>query len=99
MAALTTVLTRAHTARSNFNWKSYLPAPSAPLSPLKEMPLNPYIPTNSACTFGCVGHLCDAADGCAPDLLCKNNICQRNSAENNSSNTIPDKMHHHGSNQ
>ena len=80
MTALTDVLTRASTARSNFNWTSYLPAPPTPLSPLTEMPLNPYIPADSPCVFGCKGHLCNAADGCAPSLLCKNNICQQNSA-------------------
>ncbi|CAO2650922.1 Nn.00g092190.m01.CDS01 [Neocucurbitaria sp. VM-36] len=40
--------------------------------------LNPYILEQSDCTFGCEGHLCDAADGCAPDLICKNSVCQQN---------------------
>ncbi|KAF1829984.1 hypothetical protein BDW02DRAFT_124112 [Decorospora gaudefroyi] len=48
------------------------------LSQLTTVPLNPYILEQSDCTFGCEGHLCDAADGCAPDLICKNSVCQRN---------------------
>lgn len=79
ITALTDVLTRASKARSTFVWNSYLPAPFKPLTALKEIPLNPYIPPSSPCTFGCEGHLCAAADGCSPDLLCKNNICQQNS--------------------
>ncbi|CBX93146.1 hypothetical protein IAQ61_008874 [Plenodomus lingam] len=51
----------------------------AGLSNLTAIPLNPYIVQQSDCTFGCEGHLCDAADGCSPDLICKNNICQQNS--------------------
>ena len=47
-----------------------------PLSNITSIPLNPYIIEQSDCTFGCEGHLCDAADGCAPDLLCKNSVCQ-----------------------
>ncbi|KAL1601017.1 hypothetical protein SLS59_005685 [Nothophoma quercina] len=79
ITALTDVLTRASKARSTFVWNSYLPAPFKPLTALKEIPLNPYIPPSSPCTFGCEGHLCAAADGCSPNLLCKNNICQQNS--------------------
>lgn len=78
MTALTDVLTRASVSRSNFNWTSYLPAPTAPLLNITEIPLNPYIPSGSPCTFGCEGHLCSTADGCAPNLLCKNQVCQRN---------------------
>lgn len=51
----------------------------AGLSNLTSIPLNPYIIEQSDCTFGCVGHLCDAADSCAPDLICKNSVCQINS--------------------
>lgn len=80
-SALTTVLKRAHTSRSNFDWSSYLPAPSAPLSQLTEIPLNPYIPPTKPCVFGCTGHLCKEADGCTPDLLCKNNVCQKNAVD------------------
>lgn len=50
----------------------------AGLSNLTTIPLNPYIPEQSDCTFGCSGHLCDGADGCAPNLICKNSICQKN---------------------
>ncbi|KAF2624205.1 glycoside hydrolase family 5 protein [Macroventuria anomochaeta] len=78
MTALTDILTRASTARSNFNWSSYLPAPSTPSTSLTEIPLNPYIPADSTCVFGCEGHLCSSADSCAPTLLCKNNICRSN---------------------
>lgn len=78
MVALTNVLTRASVSRSNFNWSPYLPVPSARLSSLTEIPLNPFIPSTSPCAFGCEGHLCSSADSCAPDLLCKSNICQRN---------------------
>jgi hypothetical protein len=78
MTALTDVLTRASVSRSNFDWASYLPAPSAPLLNITEVPLNPYIPPTSPCTFGCESHLCLTADGCAPSLLCKNQVCQRN---------------------
>ena len=46
------------------------------LSNVTSIPLNPYIIEQSDCTFGCEGHLCDAADGCAPHLLCKNSVCQ-----------------------
>ncbi|KAH7075462.1 hypothetical protein BKA63DRAFT_297774 [Paraphoma chrysanthemicola] len=77
--ALKDVLRRSYTSRSNFDWSKYLPAPpDAPLTNLTSLPLNPYIPEQSDCTFGCEGHLCDAADGCAPDLICKNSVCQRN---------------------
>jgi hypothetical protein len=38
--------------------------------------LNPYIPQQSDCVFGCEGFLCDAADGCRTDLICKNSVCQ-----------------------
>lgn len=77
IGALTDILTRALRSRSNFNWSKYLPAPSGGLSNLTTLPLNPYILEQSSCTFGCEGHLCDARDGCRPDLLCKNSICQR----------------------
>lgn len=77
IGALSDVLTRASSSRSNFNWSKYLPAPSGGLTNLTTLPLNPYIPEQSSCTFGCEGHLCDAADGCRPDLLCKNSICQQ----------------------
>ncbi|KAF2847684.1 glycoside hydrolase family 5 protein [Plenodomus tracheiphilus IPT5] len=50
----------------------------AGLSNMTTIPLNPYVVQQSDCTFGCEGHLCDAADGCRPDLLCKNNTCQQN---------------------
>jgi hypothetical protein len=49
----------------------------AGLSNLTSIPLNAYIIEQSDCTFGCEGHLCDAADSCSPDLLCKNSVCQR----------------------
>jgi len=70
------VLRRAYKARSNFDWSKYLPAPPTGLSNLTLVPLNPYIPEQSACVFGCEGYLCDAADGCKTDLICKNSICQ-----------------------
>ncbi|OAK98049.1 hypothetical protein IQ06DRAFT_318129 [Phaeosphaeriaceae sp. SRC1lsM3a] len=74
------VLQRAYTSRSNFDWSKHLPAPSnTGLTNATAIPLNPYIPEQSDCVFGCEGHLCDAADGCAPDLLCKNSVCQQNS--------------------
>ncbi|KAF1942034.1 hypothetical protein EJ02DRAFT_444426 [Clathrospora elynae] len=50
----------------------------AGLSNLTSIPLNPYVLEQGDCTFGCEGHLCDAADGCAPDLLCRNSVCQKN---------------------
>ena len=50
----------------------------AGLSNVTSVRLNPYIIEQSDCTFGCVGHLCDAADDCSPNLLCKNSICQVN---------------------
>jgi hypothetical protein len=50
----------------------------AGLSNLTSIPLNPYALEQSDCTFGCEGHLCDAADGCSPDLVCKNSVCQQN---------------------
>jgi hypothetical protein len=50
----------------------------AGLSNVTSIPLNPYVLEQSDCTFGCEGHLCDAADGCAPDLICKNSVCQQN---------------------
>ncbi|KAJ4356227.1 uncharacterized protein N0V89_004257 [Didymosphaeria variabile] len=77
IGALSDVLSRAFRSRSNFNWSKYLAAPSGGLSNLTTLPLNTYIPEQSSCTFGCEGHLCDAADGCRPDFLCKNSICQR----------------------
>jgi hypothetical protein len=79
--ALKDVIQRSYTSRSNFDWSRYLPAPpDAGLTNLTSLPLNPYIPEQSDCTFGCEGHLCDAVDGCAPDLICKNSVCQQNAA-------------------
>lgn len=79
-AALKDVLQRSYTARSNFDWTKHLPAPpNAGLTNVTAVHLNPYIPEQSDCAFGCEGHLCDAADGCAPDLICKNSVCQQNS--------------------
>ncbi|KAL5113440.1 hypothetical protein ACEQ8H_008684 [Pleosporales sp. CAS-2024a] len=74
------VLQRSYTARSTFDWSKHLPPPDAPLTNVTAVHLNPYIPEQSDCTFGCQGHLCDAADGCAPDLICKNSVCQQPSA-------------------
>jgi hypothetical protein len=80
--ALKDVLQRSYTARSNFDWTKHLPAPpDVNLTKVTAIHLNPYIPEQSDCTFGCLGHLCDAADGCSPDLICKNSVCQQN-AEN-----------------
>jgi hypothetical protein len=80
--ALKDVLQRAYSARSNFDWTKHLsPPPDANLTKVSAIHLNPYIPEQSDCTFGCEGHLCDAADGCAPDMICKNSVCQQN-AEN-----------------
>ncbi|KAF2708456.1 glycoside hydrolase family 5 protein [Pleomassaria siparia CBS 279.74] len=76
IGALSDVLTRASTSRSNFDWSPFLPAPTSGLSNATHLTLNPFIVAQSPCTFGCVGHLCDAADGCKPDLMCKNSICQ-----------------------
>ncbi|KAH7392552.1 hypothetical protein BKA66DRAFT_510124 [Pyrenochaeta sp. MPI-SDFR-AT-0127] len=92
--ALKDVLKRSYTTRSNFNWNKYLPPPAglvkhqsgegewelkrASLNNITALTLNPYIVEQSDCTFGCVGHLCDAADGCAPDLICKNSVCEQN---------------------
>ncbi|KAF2689651.1 glycoside hydrolase family 5 protein [Lentithecium fluviatile CBS 122367] len=73
---LVNVLRHAYKARSNFNWSKYLPAPPTGLSNLTLVPLNPYIPEQSDCVFGCEGFLCDSADGCRTDLICKNSICQ-----------------------
>jgi hypothetical protein len=80
--ALKDVLRRSYTARSNFDWTRHLPAPpDTGLTNTTSIPLNPFVLQQSDCTFGCEGHLCDGADGCAPDLICKNNVCQKN-AEN-----------------
>ncbi|KAF2036122.1 hypothetical protein EK21DRAFT_106228 [Setomelanomma holmii] len=80
--ALQDVLKRSYISRSNSDWTKYLPAPpDARLTNFTALTLNPYIPEQSDCTFGCEGHLCDAVDGCAPDLICKNSVCQQN-AEN-----------------
>ncbi|KAF2190576.1 glycoside hydrolase family 5 protein, partial [Zopfia rhizophila CBS 207.26] len=76
VGALIDVLKRAYTSRSNFNWSKYLPPPKA-LSNTTLLALNPFIPEQSDCTFGCLGWLCDAADGCEPDLICKNSVCQK----------------------
>ncbi|KAJ4297516.1 hypothetical protein N0V90_005408 [Kalmusia sp. IMI 367209] len=76
IGALADVLTRAFRSRSNFNWSKYIPSPPGGLNNLTALPLNPYIPEQSPCTFGCEGYLCDALDGCRTDLLCKNSICQ-----------------------
>jgi hypothetical protein len=76
--ALKDVLQRAYISRSNLDWTKYLPAPpNTALTNRTALVLNPYIPEQSDCTFGCLGHLCDAADACAPDLLCKNSVCQQ----------------------
>lgn len=73
------VLKRAYTARSNFDWLKYLPPPpDAKLTNVTSITLNPYIPEQSDCVFGCEGHLCNSADGCSPDLICKNSVCQQN---------------------
>ncbi|KAF2635017.1 hypothetical protein P280DRAFT_462399 [Massarina eburnea CBS 473.64] len=76
IGALKNVLLRAYNSRSSFNWSKFLPAPKSPLTSLTHVAMNPYIPEASDCTFGCEGFLCDAPDGCSPDLLCKNSICQ-----------------------
>jgi hypothetical protein len=77
--ALKDVLQRSYSARSNFDWTKHLPAPSdIRLTNRTAIPLNPYILEQSDCTFGCEGHLCDAADGCAPNLICKNSVCKQN---------------------
>ncbi|PVI07246.1 glycoside hydrolase family 5 protein [Periconia macrospinosa] len=76
IAALKNGLTRAETSRSNFNWTTYLSAPSKPLSNLTLIPMNPYIPDRADCLFGCEGYLCDSPDSCSPSLLCKNSVCQ-----------------------
>jgi hypothetical protein len=60
------------TGSTTQEWK-LLPVP---LSNVTSVRLNPYIIEQADCTFGCLGHLCDAPDGCAPDLLCKNSVCQ-----------------------
>lgn len=78
--ALRDVLQHSYTTRSNFDWTKHLPAPSdTGLTNRTAIPLNPYVLEQSDCTFGCEGHLCDAADGCAPDLICKNSVCMQNS--------------------
>ncbi|ORY11658.1 hypothetical protein BCR34DRAFT_587818 [Clohesyomyces aquaticus] len=77
IGALTAVLKKAYNARSNFDFSSYLPAPPTGLTNLKVLPGNPYVPEQSSCTFGCEGWLCDSADSCTPDLICKNSVCQK----------------------
>lgn len=77
IGALKDVLDRAAVSRSKMDWSPYLPASPAGLTNLTELALNPYIPEQSDCVFGCEGHLCDAADGCRPDLLCKNSVCAK----------------------
>lgn len=47
---------------------------------MTAIPLNPYVVEQSDCVFGCEGHLCHTADGCAPNLICKNSVCQQNTA-------------------
>ncbi|KAF2263148.1 hypothetical protein CC78DRAFT_569183 [Lojkania enalia] len=75
IGALADALKRAYTSRSNFDWSKYLAGPPA-LTNATELPLNPFTPEQSYCTFGCHGYLCDSPDGCAPDLMCKNSVCQ-----------------------
>ncbi|KAF2199608.1 hypothetical protein GQ43DRAFT_419909 [Delitschia confertaspora ATCC 74209] len=77
IGALKDVLTRAFASRSNFDWSRFLAAPKVGLSNLTHLALNPFIPNQSPCTFGCPGWLCDAADGCEPDLVCRNSVCQK----------------------
>ncbi|KAF2470699.1 uncharacterized protein BDR25DRAFT_286871 [Lindgomyces ingoldianus] len=77
VGALASILQSAYRARSNFDWSPYLPPPASGLSNLTVLPLNPFVPEQSSCTFGCLGWLCDAADGCSPDLICKNSVCQK----------------------
>ncbi|KAF2272908.1 uncharacterized protein EI97DRAFT_470014 [Westerdykella ornata] len=76
IGALKDVLKRAYGSRSKFNWSKFLSPPPA-LSNSTYVALNPYIPEQSDCTFGCPGYLCDAPDGCKPDLICKNSICAK----------------------
>ncbi|KAF2005077.1 glycoside hydrolase family 5 protein [Amniculicola lignicola CBS 123094] len=76
IGALAETLKSAYTSRSNFNWAKYIPAPPTGLTNLTVLPINPFTPVQSDCTFGCEGWLCDAADGCSPDLICKNSVCQ-----------------------
>ncbi|KAF2866093.1 hypothetical protein BDV95DRAFT_553223 [Massariosphaeria phaeospora] len=75
IGALTDILRRAYKSRSTFNWTPYLAPPPTGLSNLTALALNPFIPEQSDCTFGCPGFLCDAPDGCAPSLLCHNSVC------------------------
>lgn len=74
IGALKDVLRRAYVSRSNFDWSKYISAPPA-LSNATHIATNPFIHEFGVCTFGCPGHLCDAADGCQPDLICKNSVC------------------------
>ncbi|KAF2016934.1 glycoside hydrolase family 5 protein [Aaosphaeria arxii CBS 175.79] len=77
LGALQDILKRAYTSRSNSDWSTYISPPLQGLTNNTLLPLNPYVPEQSACTFGCLGWLCDSADGCEPDLLCKNSICTK----------------------
>lgn len=74
IGALKDTLKRAATSRSNFDWSKYISPPPA-LSNLTHAAINPFTPGRSDCTFGCPGYLCDSADSCKPDLVCKNSIC------------------------
>lgn len=76
IGALKDALKRASTSRSNFDWSRYIPKPPA-LSNLTHLALNPFIPEQSDCTFGCSGFLCEGADGCQTSFICKNSVCQK----------------------
>ncbi|KAF2732041.1 hypothetical protein EJ04DRAFT_536272 [Polyplosphaeria fusca] len=75
IGGLALALQHASTSRSNFNWSPFLPR-ATPFTNTTLPQLNPFVPEQSACTLGCPGFLCSGADGCQPDLLCKNSICQ-----------------------
>lgn len=77
IGALKNTLKLASRSRSNFNWAPYISRLDGGLNNATSARLNPYVLEQSDCTFGCEGWLCDSADGCTPDLNCKNSICTK----------------------
>lgn len=75
VSALKAAVEKANKSPSMFDWSRYVQKPG-PTAPHTGISPNPWKPYQGECSFGCLGWLCDAMDGCSSDLLCKNNICQ-----------------------
>lgn len=73
--ALRLAMEKANISPTKFDWRRYV-KPRRTLAPHTAIGPNQWKPYQNGCLFGCLGWSCDAMDGCASDLVCKNNVCQ-----------------------